>query len=359
MERHSWVAFTGIACAFVAIAWIGALFTRPATSRLAHYSVVDLDARTSQARVVSWATVFVPTHGKVRLDVEAGDQAAPNGASGILSAIGSLDPRNKSETGFLDSQIYEVDASLPSSLSVPFRGTAKRVQLDWRGPVDSLAWPAGQQATAPATAPSATGRGIVGTITRKGESLRGHLTHDLPGTLEDVRVIYPAAYGEPWVARLNVWRAGEVMDLGVVTHASNAPQRLAIEVKQGESWAGYLGDLMKYAAGTTVDPNTGAKVEVAASTLVQNAELLSFFDNLPPPRSIASEPIKSLDPEKGFVRGPGRVMDMSQALGLKRVIILGHIVGAPMPAPLHADGKSLPGGGWTLVRWVGEVESAK
>jgi len=379
LEQHSWVVFTGIACVFVAIAWLAALFARPAEARAAHYSVVDLDDKTGQVRVLSWATVFVPEHGKVRLDVDAGGKAASaNGPSGTITAIGSLE--DAGDSGFLDSQSYEVDAAAPSAMDVPFRGTAKRVQIDWRGPVESLAWPAAPAPAAPATTAPATqptqpaavvrsnSHGIHGKIKRKADLLEGVLTHDLPGDLEEVRLIYPAADGgEPWVSAVPRWRPGQPLDLRAVTSALSdtgraARQRLAIRAANSdENWTGYLGDLLRYAPGTTLDPATGRRLDIAPTSLVQAAQLLTFFDNLPPPRSISSKTtsVFNTEKERGISRGPGRALEMSQALRIGRVIVIGQVADAPMLAPLHADGRALPNKGWTFVRWVGELESTE
>ena len=371
MERHSWVVFTGIACVFVAVAWLGALLTRPAEARIAHYSVLDLDAKSGQARVTSWATVFVPTHGRVRMEIENGEKSASgNGPSGMLTAIGSL--KDNSGATFLDSQAYEMDAALPGSVDMPFRGTAKRVQIDWRGSTDSLKWAlsesmAAKPSTAPGTQPAETGHGIYGKMKRQRDSVEGLLTHDLPGALVDVRVIYPSESGEPWVSAVGTWHPGDVLDLKEITTAVNEVgrplrQRWAIRpMNQDELWTGYLGDLLRLAAGESVDPVTGQKVQIVSSNLVQSAELMSFFDNLPGPRVFSSKPISvySGANEKIVRRGPGRVLDMSGALGLKRVIILGHMNHSPMIAPLQVNGKSMSSSGWTLVRWVGEMEQGK
>lgn len=361
LERHSWLVFTGIACVFVLIAWVGALFARPGDARISHYSVIDLDAKTGQARIHSWATVFVPAHGLVKLDVETGDpSAAANGPSGTICAVGSM--AEGQGTTFLESQVYGADAGSPAAMEVPFRSTAKRVSIDWRGSVDSLEWRAAT--TAPAS--SSTRRGISGTLTQRGDFVEGTLTHDLPGALEDVRVVFPSETGEPWVTAVSTWRAGQPLDLKAVTTATNPGgamlrQRLAIRPPNSDDlWAGYLGDLLRLPPGTTRDPVTGQKTQLSTSALAQSAELLTYFDNLPPPRSISAKPISvfNFGEERSVERGPGRVLEMSHVLGLKRIIITGHLNRSPMIAPLHIDGKTIAGTGWTFVRWVGELEAA-
>lgn len=344
MSRHNWLAFTAVTGVCTLIAWGGAMALRPSKAKIAHFSVVDIDVASRLTHTHSWASVFVPVHGNVEFEIV--DPAVTENRNTISTAGISV---RMEAGGFLDPQRYEMDAAAPHRVTLPFRSTAKAIELDYMGRLDSAPTPA----DVPWVPPVGTLRVVEGWPV-------GTLTHKLPGTLRNALVIYQAADGrEPWVWRLPEWEADKPM---VISPPRNA-QRLVIPPgKDGDPWRGHLGGLMSSKVAEELEALDEAQRGpslVSGDRLVQMVEMLSFYDTLPPPRYTIEENPDSEQyvlavPPVGYQRTTGRRMDLSRLLPLRRVIIIGHLQGTDLPVPLHVDGERLPAhpDSWTVIRWV-------
>lgn len=359
--RYSWLGFVAVVVVFSTAAWGGAWLLQPGTASIAHFSVLDVDGRSGQVRVHSWLSLFVPEFG--RAEVALGSEGSP--LYNTLSSAGLFS--RPDDAGFLDSQSYAVDVAAPGRVAIPVRSTAKQFEAQYLGPLtDDLAgvttaWVAPQGALRidPATRfPS------------------GDLQHDLPGTLENVLVVFCPAGGttadaRPWVWRLPTpWPARTTLKLRApVEMGVQAFDRLVKrppDYDRPRQWSseGFLGQLMGAKAGQSlVGIHDPFAVTMADNQRVELIELLTFYDALPPPdyrRTDFSNPTVS------YQRSIGRALDLTPltvapgSSGTRptsgssggRVILIGHLEGSPLPLPLTVDDEAVESSGWTVVRWI-------
>lgn len=343
LARHNWLLFIAVTAGCSLVAWGGALALRPAKAKIAHVSVMDIDAVSSLVHIKSWASIFVPEHGPVELAI---DDPAQGENRNVIAAVGVTQSHDRGS--FLDPQRYEIDAASPHRMTVPFRATAKQVEIDFLGPASSLTQEGGKPWVVP-----------VGELREVQGWPSGKLTHNLPGTLRDALVVYqPGKGGEPWVWRLKAWPAGDVIEIKPPTDAL----WLAITPRQEwDQWEGHLGRLMAMKAGREREDRQGTGPPVVSSDrMIQAIEMLSFYDSLPPPQYAQNED-RPADPfaqnfsmPVAYERSVGRAMDLTRMVPLRRVIIIGHLEGTEMPVPLSVDGRKLPPhqDSWTVVRWI-------
>ncbi|MCE9592545.1 MAG: hypothetical protein K8S99_18715 [Planctomycetes bacterium] len=345
LSRHNWALFAVVTAVCSVLAWGGAWLLRPSSAKIAHFSIVDIDAPTGLVHAHSWASVFVPRHGLVEMTLGDPDQVDNRNT---IASVGVSE--NQDTSGFLDTQRYTVDSASPHRLVAPFRSTAKQVELDYLGRAETLTTRDGKKWGVPS-----------GELKLVNGWPEGKLTHHLPGTLRDGLVIYQPADGrEPWVWRLKEWPAGKAIDLRPLSQ----PDRLVIApIKDSDPWNGYLGMLAAMKVGGEQQPAEKTPVLIPTDRLIRSIEVLSLFDTLPPPQFVFDEK----EGGNGFLMGgmspiayrraPGRPMDITRMLGLRRVIIIGHLEGGELPAPLDVDGRRLPAhrDSWTVVRWISPV----
>ena len=356
--QYSWLAFLAVVLVFSAITWGGAWLMQPGTTRIAHFSVLDIDGRTGDVRTHSWLSLFVPDFGQAEVAIESGQSPYHN----TLSSAGLY--ARAEDAGFIDSQSYAIDGARPDRAAVPVRSTAKQFELQFLGRFTEQT----PGLTADWVAPQ--GRLRLNPVT---SFPQGELQHDLPGTLENVLVVYcpPGTGGgsgtAPWVWRLpDPWPAATPLKLDApVQMGVRAFDRLVKrppDYDRDRQWRneGFLGQLMGGKAGHslagTQDPFT---VAVADNQRVELIELLTFFDALPPPDYRRTD---FANPTVAYQRSLGRALDLTHltnAPGLAgaphgggRVILIGHLEQSPLPAPLTVDGDPVDSHGWTVVRWI-------
>ncbi|MEX1017773.1 MAG: hypothetical protein WDZ31_13605 [Phycisphaeraceae bacterium] len=350
--RHSWLAFVAVVGLFTVIAWGGAMLVQPRYANVAHFSVVDFDARTGQARTQSWLSLFVPAFDPV--DVRLGDPAS-NAAPGqhTLASPGWNTGTGPEAGGFLDPQTYSFPAGDPTHANdVPMRSTAKQFQLDYFGPIGEDT--AGLRE--PWTMPQ-------GDLRIDGFWPAGQLNHGLPGTLRDVLIVYcPGATGEeqhrwmPWVWRHGDWAPGDLLELGSPTNADRLVDRRH-DFGRERNWAneGFLGQLIAHRTAqrfVDMDP-----LQLAGDNqVIQAVEMLSFYSALPAPNFRAGTGGALGRRPLVYHRELGRHLDLTPLITGRRVIIIGHIENSSLPAPLTLDGQPLNAEGRTIVRWVYDLD---
>ncbi len=334
--RHSWIWFVAVVLVFSAVSWAGAWLLAPKSAAISHFSILTAEAGSSTVHTHSWLSLYMPKFGNQEIELDPDHPTARHtlASPGMVTGL--------DEAGFLDPQTYSVDAGLPRLMNIPFRSTAKQLELDYLGRVDleqtglqeTLVMPQGE-------------------VRLENFWPKGSLKHDLAGPLRNVMLLYcPGDNEPPWVWRLaDVWEPEQVLELG--TRASS--EQLVIEPKDPRydkrTWKdeGFLGKLINARPGQAlVDAYTGEEVVTTPSEMVQFIQMLCFYDTLPPPDFRRTGFPWALS----YQRGLGRQLDLTPMLSERRLIILGLLQDSPLPAPLTVQGEAVTASGWTVVRFV-------
>ncbi len=349
MTRHAWLAFAVVVLVFTVATWGTALGSRPARSRISHFSVVDIDAASNQVHVQSWLSLFVPRHGRVDVAV---DPSSPAFTTQTIASPG-LQARDDA-TGFLDPTRYAMDSANPNRAEFPVRSTAKTFLVDYFGRTAGLVNSRSKAWDLP-----------TGQVTLVNGWPQGELKHNLPGTLRDVLVVYCPGMqpfeltpAEPvvWRYKGDAWPAGKVLKID--DRPPDRPVPLATEprprtgdpnIDNANWWGGLLGEYMK-----AIKPGPDGAAEGSGdgsaprqAQMIQQIEMLSFYSSLPPPQYTRNDPAPW-----NYQRTVGRGLDLTNMLPIKCIIVIGYLQDSPLPAPVAVDGTSVNATGWTAVRWV-------
>lgn len=365
--HHSWLVFAGVVVFFSAVAWLAAAWLRPGATQIEHFSIVDIDSSQrgpAQMRAYSVMSLFVPEHGNVNVAIaDAKDRSN-------LNALASPGLPDGDRTSFVGERRYSFNTLAPSAMpGVPMRSTAKQFEAHYCDIIDGS--PFARQWSPP-----------TGGLKLVNGWPSGRLTHDLPGTLTNIRLIYSAGDGkmaEVWNPADRTWRPGQT--LVVSRPATKLPLVMAPELVTNEKrrkaternprpngWEnrslgaeGLLGAHMSNMGGrrsdSEQDETTMKLVDPGAGTIVITLEMLSFFSMLPPPDfMLPDDPQFSWSPVH-FSRRIARGIDLTKLTAQRRLIILGHIeTDSPAPVPMTVDGGQVKSKGWTMVRFVMNVE---
>lgn len=346
--RHAWLAFLVVVLGFSVLSWAGAWGLQGRGASIAHFSVVDVDGHTGEVRMQSWLSLLVPEFGDVAVGLGADDEAtgAASGAAMNHNVIASPGlPLGLPGAGFLDPRTYELNAASPHALEVPFRSTAKQFRLDYRGPL--------REDQAGVTDPWVLPQGRVW---MSGAWPRGELSHGLPGPLRNVLVVYCPGEGQtPWVWRHETWGPQEVLDLAENRSRASWLVRRPREYDADRNWEaeGFLGTLIGRKTGQGLGEIDPLRARIADNVMIQSAEMLSFYSMLPPPNfrrvDLRSQPAM-------YERELGRTLDISHLTAERRLIVIGYLQNAPLPAPLTVNGGAVEAEGWTMVRWIYDLK---
>jgi len=337
--RHAWLAFAVVVLVFTAIAWGGALMLRQKRDKVAHFSMIDGDARSGLVHAHSWLSLFSPEQGRVEIAI---DEANTDDNRKTLSAPGVSAAQD--DSGFLDPQRYSFDSGAPNRASVPFRSTAKQFEVDFlmRG---NSSDPAAEKWTMPQ-----------GVLRMKNGQPRGTLSHRLPGTLRDVCVIYNAHDGEEplvwmWLAEWPAGKAVEFAPAAIKKRLAAAPPTDTADP------GGFLGELMTTKTGANLGTLDTAAVSISHDLQVKLVQVLSLYSTMPAPKSRKEkEAFLTVNNVIAYWRTIGRPLDITALASLKTVIIIGFLDNSPLPVPLTVDGQTPEASGFTVVRWITRVE---
>ncbi|MFA9477461.1 hypothetical protein ACERK3_04045 [Phycisphaerales bacterium AB-hyl4] len=346
--HHSWLAFLAVVVVFSVVAWGGAIVMQPRQAGIAHFSVLDLDGRTGESRTRSWLSLFVPEFGRANITLAEPDGTGRNTLANPGWRVGGPDA-----AGFLDPQTYTLSAGDPAQADVPMRSTAKQFTLDYFGNVGE------DQPGMREPFPTPRGR-----LRIENAWPAGQLGHALPGTLRDVLIVYcPGADGSdqhrwmPWVWRHGDWAPGELLELGgAPTNADRlVDRRHDFDIERNWSNEGFLGQLIARRTGqrfVDLEP-----LQVAnANEMMQAVEMLSFFSALPAPNFRAGVTTLGGRRSVGYERELGRALDLTPLIAGRRIILIGYLENSALPAPLTLNGRPLQAEGWTVVRWVYDLD---
>jgi len=350
LVRHAWLAFVIAIAAFSAIAWGGAVLLRPTTTGLEHFSVIDARAESPQVRTLSWATLFVPDHGQVRI------QLAPELEQDNHNTISNTGLERDERGSFLGRQSYPVDVGSPHTITPPMRATAKGLQLQYMGDLDR-------------DRRFVTGEWLMpaGSFRRGDEGFPvGRVSHGLPQPIENLLVVFDLGDGRaPMVWRhLDPWAPGDVLEINKaamipprqnISNQQQQPRRMVQRlwvppVGSGDDrqWAGHLADLIRDRPGAVQQFAQGGQQNITDDRVIRLVELLTFYEALPTPHwwrtGMGDRPVTL---RRRFMRA----IDRSEQLPLNRIHLIGYMPGASLPAPLAVDGRTPPSKGWVVLRW--------
>lgn len=344
--HRSWLVFVVVVAGFTAVTWGGAWLMRPRATSVAHFSVLDIDAKTGDVRTQSWLSLFVPSFGRSTIAI-AGDPQNPGDIDTIWAP--GLAPR-VDDTGFLDPQRYAIDVSSPDEVSVPVRATAKQFTLNYVGKLNEQV----EGVTHPWVAPQGTL-----TIDPLTSYPTGDLRHALPGPLKNVLFVYApgstANNPTPWVWRVPEWAPEQTLKVASPNQMGQMPARLVQRPRSYDDARnfkaeGHLGALMDSSGAPMLGPVDPFSVTIDDFQRVSVIEMLSFYDLLPPPDY--ARPMDFANLGVVYQRSIGRGLDLTPLTAGARMIIIGHLEKSPLPAPLTVDGDAVEAEGPTVVRWI-------
>jgi len=337
LTHYSWLGFVAVVGVFLIVSWAGALVTRPATRAISHFSVVSARAGSDLVHTRSWFSLFVPEFGQTDLALAPDQPEAPN----TLAAPGL--PWGPGSAGFTDQRRYSLDAPAPNRAAIPFRATAKQLQLNYHGPLSPNDQPLPDSWVMPQ-----------GELRIENHWPVGQLSHGLPRPLHDVLLVYCPGDGEmPWVWRHTAtdgaWAPNELLDVADRPSVARLVKKPA-QYTADRNWRqeGFLGQLIARKAGQQFMDLTPTRLTATDSELIKAIEMLSFYQALPPPNFRDTDGSANLN----ITRSLGRALDLTHLTHGRRLILIGYMKQAPMPAPLSVEGDAVPSQGWTVVRWI-------
>lgn len=349
LHQHAWLLFVGAVGLFTAIAWGGANMFKPRLAEGQHLTFIDHVYGQPVQRARTWINILLPTYGEQTVGV-ASDEA---GAVEFRQAIAPWERPRAGMAGalsaFPDARSYEIDATMPASVTVPARSTARQFQADWAGP-PRPGWGMPRPVMPDTDEHIPLGREIrIAPDRETGWRLDGQLVHELPAPLENVVVVVvlgqtPLTLGlarpaEPLRARAHAfvlpraWAPGQALDLTEVM-AARGPATDA---------EAYFRSLL---GGTPAGEEEGPSVEHPARDSPTRLNALAFFSLLQPPDYMSAT--RHVLARRQATHG----WELSRWFTQPSLIVVGHLTDAPSPTPLLVDGEALPTTGRTVVRWV-------
>jgi hypothetical protein len=333
-SRHSWLVFTSIVLGFSAVSWAGAWLFAPSKASISHFTLLDAQADSPIVHAHSWLSVYMPSFANQKIQIDPDHPSARN----TLASPGMVTAGQ--DTAFLDPQTYTLDAGSPNSADIPFRSTAKQLEIDFLGRIDKSQ----TGLTNPIILPQ-------GKLEIKQALPAGKLSHGLPGTLTNVRILYcPGQNKTPLIWQLPKWEPKQILDLGQLTNGIPLVRRpkTGSYTNRNLTGEGFLGQVMNNKPGQKLIDATGTETLISSSDTIQYIQLLSFFDTLPPPDFRRTDYPAAIS----YQRSLGRQLDITPLLAGHRLIVIGHLQDSPIPVPLTVDNNEIPSAGWTVVRWV-------
>ncbi|MEQ8769694.1 MAG: hypothetical protein RIB60_04200 [Phycisphaerales bacterium] len=342
-QKHlAWVVFVLTTGVFTVIAWTGAAVLRPKQVSGTHVTYFEQVHGQDVQRARSWVSLLVPSYGDAEIrigDGGSGDLVAPWTAPGL-----SIGPAQN----FPDNRGYQVSARDPYAITVPTRQTVKQVRVDWAGDNGWSIRPMAREIGGDAQIV------LRPRENRSGVFADGTLVHNLPGELEEVRVIIVGAQrdirggarttqleanamvSQVWSASPpGVWPPDQPLDLAAVTVAAEF----------GDAFL--KDDLLKgraRSAGVT-----------GGTDLVDRLTAVRFFSQFPP-ADLGSRQ----DRDKVVARRvASHGWDLGRWFTQPCVIVVGHLVtpesaasAEASPVPLRVNERDVPMHGRTVITWV-------
>ena len=358
-QRHSWMLFVCIVALFSIIAWGGAWVMRPISTSASHFTVLDIDGNTNMVRAQSWQSILIPTFATA--DVALASDKDGFSRMDVVNLLAS--PGNDlmpDSPGYPDQRSYTFNTAKPNELPVPMRSTTKSLKIDFLG-----------QITGPQDGLSQAWNMPQSSLRIGNNNLpAGTITHDFPGELTDVRIIYcpggPQQLEKPGPLRVEHrplvyeykdskgnpanWPAKTPLALPSAVASYTPLWKRPKLVGRTPRSEGYLGV-------ATANRGYGATSGNNSSNIVKDMPLLSFYGAIPPPvyetKSAGVNNFGGMTSQYNvYGRSLTRDLDLTHLITGRRIILIGHLRDSPSPVPLTVDRDTIPSQGWTVVRWI-------
>ena len=365
LTRHSWLVFSATAAVFTAVAWVGVDQLRENSIELRHVTVLDYIARPADdqrpdelhlQRAASWLTLYVPSYGTARVSIDSD----PAQRDLLLTwSAPEQDPQR-----FPNVAPYRIDvAKAPADYRIPTRASVSQMYASWLGALDPQ-W--GGMIRVDPDDPMRVQRDARG---ERDQRLVGSLIHDLPGTLENVLIVWVtnnrlaprrwARDGDAELAWVPALQSGKALNIGhmwaVGPWVPHAPLSFSTEKMRPSGQTGFerntLRRYIEQYAGQGGFAVPGSQSPLREEAVRRHFEMLSFFHQITPPRYHRQG---RRDPEKNLVltRLLGRELDLSAWLTRPCLIVMGQLRDSQCPIPLRVDGNPPDSSGLTIVRWI-------
>ncbi len=345
LTRHSWLAFVASIVLFSGVAWLGSRAARPTDRRATHVTYLDHVYGQEVQRARVWATIMLPTYEDQRIALTDDDERPDRT---IAMSPFSGPSRTDALTSFPDARGYVVDVRRPEEMTVPARSTSKSFQFDWLGVSRARGW--GMPVPEPGNEPRVERAAGV-------DRLVGVLRHDLPGAMQNVRIVLVQRQATPaelrkdradgkdgvmpsvayaWiVAPTQEWKPGEPLDLAAVASLANSES------------GGVVG------VGGAGGADAPSRVDSLADDFHYAASLYSMLTPTKYKRqggNFMSQAV--IRPLRRMTHG----LDLGKWFTQPCLIIIGEIEGEPSPVPIYGGApgstREIPSSGRTVVRWV-------
>ena len=366
--RHSWLLFAASAGVFTAVAW-GAVSLLPSTPhQVRHVTILDHIARAPGAeraddpqlqRGISYFSAYLDNYGESTVALEP--------LAGQRDLVHSWAPIGVKEQRFPNVDQYQVDLERGAhEVTLPARSTATQLTARWLGALDPE-WGSMITAVEPVRVVADP------TVPTIGLRLEGKLMHSLPGTLEDVLVIWVTSSRipdrryqpsgdkrQPWIANLDSGRMlNRAYAFSPLPLAPDTAYPLSSLV-QRDTTARSRDYLLEETIRKRYTDQYKEAVTLTGSPTISSQdrrnfmEMLSLYQQLTPPVYLRTSAGGNAETVQSFSRETGREMDLSVWLTRPCLIVMGTLRESPLPIPLRLDGSdTVPtSDGLTMVRWI-------
>jgi len=338
-SHYSWVAYAASAMAATALTVLVVQLVLRGPPELHHVSFVRVGPD-GQALIQSQFGLYIKRDGMQRIELRETDSKQTS----YLIPYPAHPAQLGDTGGFMAYLEYDVPMRDRSSgespaINVPFRSTMKKLKAQWVG-----------------TFPGA----IVGRARLADSGLSGKLTNKTGMDLRSVYLVYvpsPSQRKREDDAMITIpdsgtgptWPKDTSLDLGALMAQAGI---LGMESgkKEGVPVRGLLntGWMNKdHWGGSFLRQMTAGSYNDA----VQGAILMSVFDRLAPSQGANRENV--YDDRYELLRRSGRRFDASGAVSCGQLLVVARSMdGAPLPFPLHVEGRSVAGQGVTCFQFI-------
>lgn len=353
----SWFVFGGIALGALLLTLVVVQLVVRGQPQLAHVSLVRATADESKpARVLSRVGLYIPRSGDEMIGLSG---LTPDGVSTLTPF--AVHPGHRPDAPRLRDTEYlvpisdqDVAAKGRLEVTIPYRSTLKKLQLDWTGEMK------GRIGGAPV-------------MERNRSLISGPLSNGTGQKLRNVYIAfrYPSSGGgyQDWMLYVPRLDAGQTIELTQAFNVADDGKFVrtvgVFEPDRGEAtpdgvnrckgliqldWSPWLAKRGLLGAGNGVlSDDYSDSSSVAKPSLI----VLSLFDHLQPqmnsPQQSRAETLR---------RG-ARQWDVSGALSAGAMIVIAEADDVPLPAPLTVGGSPVDGKGTTYYQFILPVDYAK
>ncbi len=355
MAHHSWLAFTVAAGLFTALAWGGVGLLGQRNVSIKHLTILDVLARPEGdrgdndpqwQRAVSYLSLYLPKYGNMEVNIDS--------LPGQRDLLANWSPPLINTQPFPNTDRYAVDEGRsPQSYRLPSRATATQLYANWFGSLPAREWGGVFQNDLKHPIE-------VVVFGDREQALRGIISHNLPGTLRNVTMIWVQnnrprprriERGENTLPVVEYQDRGKMLNIGHIWRMSDLHpgEKLDLGLLQADGSSLMTRNIkQQYAEGYTDQTRNQQPPKRDA------LEMLSLFQQLSPPEYFLQRSETNVEPSVAIRRVLGREMDLSPWFTRPCLIIIGHLDQSPFPIPFSVDGDTprVDDGSLTVIRWI-------